>query len=162
MKKRLVTLVAVVMVLSVLIVPVQAGPPVEASGLWQYKPYILEQRMADGNTFLKTFEEGKWTGTLSGTSTEDGKVVIHRNGDWSFNAIVSFEGTVDGKSGTLEMSVVGKRPDGAPEWEGKWVILSGTGELATLRGQGTWWGPGAPEPETWGDIYYAGKVHFGP
>ena len=78
-------------------VPVQAGPPLEAYGLWQYKPYILEERIVGGNTFLKTFEEGLWTGTFAGTSTEDGKVVIHRNGDWSFNAIVSFEGEVEGK-----------------------------------------------------------------
>ena len=60
---------------------------------------------------------------------------------------------MEGKSGTLEMSVVGKRPEGATEWEGKWVILSGTEELATLRGQGTWWGPGASEFGVWGDIY---------
>jgi hypothetical protein len=162
MKTRFVTLAAVVMVLPLFLVPVQAGPPEGASGLWQYKPYILEAREAGGNTFLKTFEEGLWTGTFHGTSTEDGKVVIHRTGAWSFNAIVSFQGEVHGKSGTLEMSVVGKAPDGTSDWQGKWVILSGTGELATLRGQGTWWGPGAPEPETWGDIYYAGKIHFEP
>ena len=162
MKKKLAVLVAVVMVLSVLLMPVQAGPPVEASGLWQYTPYILEAREAGGNTFLTTFEEGLWTGTFQGVSTEDGRVVIHRSGAWSFNAIVSFDGEVDGKSGTLTMSVGGDRPFGVTDWEGRWVILSGTGELATLRGQGTWWGPGSPGPGELGDIYYAGKVHFEP
>lgn len=169
MKRRLATLVAAVMILSALVMPAQAGPPMNAEGLWQYVPYILDARMAGGTTFLTTYEEGVWTdisptlpGTFQGTSTEDGKVVIHRSGAWSFNAIVSFEGTVDGKEGTLEMSVGGDRPDGSADWEGRWVILSGTGELATLRGQGTWWGPGSPGPGESGDIYYAGRFHFEP
>ncbi len=89
-------------------------------------------------------------------------MVIHCNEAWSFNAIVSFDGTVNGKSGTLKMSVVGKRPDAFADWEGKSVILSGTGELANLRGRGTWWGPGAAEEGKWGDIYYDGNYHFEP
>ncbi len=34
--------------------------------------------------------------------------------------------------------------------------------VANLRGQGTWWGPGAPAPEVWGDIDYEGNYHFEP
>jgi hypothetical protein len=165
MRKMLLTLLTVLMIslLSTLSTPVSAGPPTDVGGLWQYQPFILGVREAGCNTFLTTFENGIWTGTFEGTSTEDGKVVIHCSGSWSFNAIVSFgEVTVDGKMGTLEMSVVGGRPDEVTDWEGKWVILSGTGDLATLRGQGTWWGPGASGPEEWGDIYYSGQIHFEP
>ena len=162
MKKKLLVLSILLALLLLLTIPALAGPPQNAEGLWQYQPFILEAKEAGCNTFLTTFENGLWTGTFEGTSTEDGKVVIHCNGAWSFNAIVSFEGSVAGKSGTLKMSVVGKRPDAFSEWEGKSVILSGTGELAQLRGQGTWWGPGAPAPEEWGDIYYEGKYHFEP
>ena len=105
-------------------------------------------------------------GSCSGVTRENCNFVpcpgefLLRN--WSFKAIVSFEGYVDDKYGTLKMSVVGTRPDGLADWQGKSVILSGTGELANLRGQGTWWGPGAPAPEVWGDIYYAGNYHFEP
>jgi len=149
--------------LAVLSVPVSAGPPENAEGLWQYQPFILGAQEAGCNTFLTTFENGMWTGTFEGTSTEDGKVVIHCSGAWSFNAIVSFsEVSVNGKEGTLTMSVVGDRPDVNTDWEGKWVILSGTDELGTLRGQGTWWGPGASAPGEWGDIYYSGEIHFEP
>jgi hypothetical protein len=165
MKKLLLPLLVIFTVSLVVALspPVQAGPPEEAEGLWQYQPFILDQKVAGCNTFLTTFENGVWSGTFEGTSTEDGKVVIHCSGAWSFNAIVTFDAvTVDGKSGTLEMSVVGKRPDGTSDWAGKWVILSGTGELANLHGQGTWWGPGAPAPGQWGDIYYGGQVHFAP
>ena len=162
MKKKLFITLLVLMVLSLVAIPAMAGPPEEAAGLWQYQPFILDVKQAGCNTFLTTFENGKWTGTFEGTSTEDGKVVIHCNGAWSFNAIVSFEGSVAGKSGTLKMSVVGTRPDGLADWQGKSVIISGTGELANLRGQGTWWGPGAPAPGVWGNINYDGNYHFEP
>ncbi len=162
-KMFLLTIMMIAVLLLALSAPVQAGPPEDAEGLWQYQPFILEVREAGCNTFVTTFENGIWTGTFDGTSTEDGQVVIHCSGAWSFKAIVTFhEVTVDGKSGTLEMSVVGGRPDATSDWEGKWVILGGTGEVSSLRGQGTWWGPGAQGVGTWGDIYYAGNVHFEP
>ena len=164
MSKRSLLRITVLMValLSTLLVPVHAGPPTTAGGLWQYKPTIVAVRHADGNTFLTTTEEGKWTGTFEGTSTEDGKVVIHSSGIRSFKGTVSLVGNVGDKSGTLEMSVVGTKPDASADWTGKWVILSGTDGLATLRGQGTWWGPGAPGPGQWGDIDYSGNIHFEP
>lgn len=164
MKKRLLILITVLMVvlLVTLSVPAYAGPSENAEGLWQYQPFIEEMRFAGGNIFLETFENGSWSGTFTGTSTEDGKVVIHSSGTWSFKGIVSFEGEVNGKSGKLTMRAVGSRPDAFTDWTGKWVILSGTDDLITLRGQGTWWGPGAPAPGEWGDIYYSGNVHFDP
>jgi len=68
-----------------------------------------------------------------------------------------FEGTVMGKEGTLVIQLVGWRylPE---DWYGQWLIISGTGELANLRGQGIWWGPGfgAEGP----DIFYSGQIHF--
>jgi hypothetical protein len=142
--------------------PALAGPPGTAGGLWQYRPVMLGGSMSGCNTFAQTFEDGLWTGTFDGISTEYGNVTIHCNGAWSFRSIVSFVGSVDGKEGTFEMSVVGSRPDGLADWEGKFVILSGTGELANLRGQGIWWGPGSPGPGLWGDIYYEGNYHFEP
>jgi len=167
MKKRaLMLLVTVLMValLSTLSVPVSAGPPENAEGLWQYIPSIENARVADGNTFLDTSEVGQWTGTFSGVSTEKGKVVRHSSGHVSFKGAVSFIGKVGDKSGTLEMLAVGSKPDLSSEWEGTWVIISGTGDLATLHGQGTWWGPGysSANPSKWGDIYYSGEIHFEP
>ena len=102
------------------------------------------------------------TGTFKGTSTEKGKVVIHCNGKWWFKATVFFEGSVDGKEGTLEMLAVGTRPGAGTEWVGKSTIIRGTGELANLRGQFEWWGLGAPAPKEWGYIFYEGNFHFKP
>jgi len=161
-RKRLSSLLILIIVLTVLALPVLAKGDKEPDGLWQYKPHLVNSRLAGGNTFLTTWEEGIWTGTFEGASREDGEVVIHRSGAWSFKATVTFESvTVEGKTGSLVMSVVGKRPDGTSDWAGKWTISCGTGDLAALRGHGTWWGPGAPAPEQWGDIWYEmGNLHF--
>lgn len=150
--------------LAVFSVPVSAGPPENAEGLWQYLPSATLIRVADGNTFLDITETGQWSGTFSGESTEEGTVVQHSSGLVSFKGKVSFVGDVGDKSGTLEMRVVGSKPDPGSEWEGTWVIISGTGDLSTLHGQGTWWGPGwsPANPTKWGDIYYSGEIHFEP
>jgi hypothetical protein len=163
MKKKLLVLSIVLALLFVLAIPALAGPPQTGSGLWLYIPALLDSRQAGCNTFLTTFEDAEWTETLVGQSTEEGKVTIHCNGKWSFKGSVSFEGEVAGKSGTLEMLAVGGRPDGTSEWDGKLVILGGTGELANLRGQGRFWGPGwLGDPTEPGVIYYELNYHFEP
>ena len=123
-----------------------------------YIPSIVDSRTAGGNTFLNTTEVATWTGDFEGTSTELGRVVIHSSGMWSFNARSSFQGSVNGKTGTLEMLLVGKRADENSLWAGQWNIISGTGELANLHGQGKWEGPGFPN----GGIDFWGKIHFEP
>lgn len=165
-RSRLLITVLMVALLSALSVSAHAGPPENAEGLWQYIPTIEGVRVADGNTFIYITEVSKWTGTFEGESMEVGTVVQHSAGFVSFEGIVSFVGSVGGKSGTLEMRVVGKKPDRLPgtEWDGKWTILNGTGGLATLRGHGTWRGPGwsPANPTEWGNIPYAGEIHFDP
>ena len=51
---------------------------------------------------------------------------------------------MDGKTGNLEMRINGWLPAGDPpnyeDYEGLWVITSGSGELAGLHGRGTWGG----------------------
>jgi hypothetical protein len=138
-------------------------PSTAVEGLLRYVPTILEVRIAGGNTFVITNEESIWEGAFVGTSTQTGnRVVIHASGQWFYTAISYFEGTVAGKSGSLVMSFVGSRPEATAEWTGEWVILRGTGELAHLRGQGIFWGPGSPGDGEWGDIFYAGTIHFDP
>jgi hypothetical protein len=128
-------------------------------------PSVVSMRVADGNTIYQTTEVGIWTGTFDGESREAGFVTIFDSGLCTFRATVSFlEVEVQGKSGTLEMRVAGTKSDALSDWQGKWAIVSGTGDLATLRGQGTWWGPGydPTNPTEFGEIHYAGRIHFEP
>ena len=70
---------------------------------------------------------------------------------------------MNGASGTMVMSVNGSKPTSLSEWQGRWVIVSGAGELETLRGQGNWWGLGwLGDPDVPGVISYDGQVHFTP
>jgi len=158
-------LMCIVALLSTLSVPVvHATPPTPASGTETYTPHITGMRFADGNTFLDVTSDDFWTGTFVGHSHSVYRAVIYSSGFWYGEGLTTFEYcTVAGKSGTLVMVMVGKKSAVYPFWwSGKWVILSGTGDLANLRGQGTWWGPGAPAPGVEGSVSYSGKIHFEP
>ena len=159
MKKILFILMAVFLIFSAS--PVYAGPPDVAEGVWKYYIYEEYYKIAGGTTFITTYDYGVLTGTFEGESTEVGTVVIHSNGKASFNALLTFTGEVNGKSGTFKMSVVGRAILGE-DWTGQWVILSGTGDLSNLRGEGTWYGPGAGGSFKWGTLYYDGNYHFEP
>lgn len=158
MRKAFLTLLTVVMFVSLIAIalPVNAGPPQHAEGIWQWTSSILETRDAGCNEFLTIEEDAVWTGTFDGTSREEGVVVVHCSGNkLSYNVIVNFEQvTVEGKSGTLVMSVNATRfiPSA---WLGRWVIIGGTGELENLRGQGTFQGKR-------GTADYEGDIHFEP
>jgi hypothetical protein len=167
MRKMLLTplIVCMVALLSLLFMPVHATKPIPASGIWTYTfpSTFIETREADGNTFIYADEDGLWhDGTFLGTSYDVFTVVVHPSGFWNVRGLSFFDGTVDGKEGSLVILFVGKKTGEPFLWSGQWVILSGTGELADLHGQGTWWGPGALEPWVPGDLEYSGQIHFKP
>ena len=158
MKRRSLLLITVLLValLAALSVPAHAGPPDNATGTWNYGLVEDYQYQVGCNIFWPMTDEGIFDGTFVGTETEVGMVVIHCNGKMSYKGNLSFEGTVAGSDwGTMEMRNVGTFNDQEMIWEGKWKILHGTGGLANLRGQGTWWGPP-------GSLQYAGNYHFEP
>lgn len=155
MKKMLLAPLVVCMValVSVLLMPaVHATPPTTAEGKWTYVPTIINERKADGNTFKYGEETATWSGTFVGTSYDVFVVVVHPSGLATCPyGLINFVGTVNGKEGTLVINFVGQKPGSI--WYGQWVIISGTGELANLRGQGTWWGPPLK-------MDYSGDIHF--
>ena len=164
MRERLAVAImtCITMNVSLLALPVvHPTPPEEGGGMLVYIPLIMDSREADGNMFFSTTETATWTGLLEGESYAECTVVVHSSGLWFYKAVATFEGEVDGKTGTLTLRFLGSRW-GTEDWEGKWVILSGTGELAGLKGQGTFWGVGSAGHGYPGDIYYAGKTHFEP
>jgi len=164
MRKTLLTslIVCMVALLSMLLMPAVHGtPPAPASGEWTYTPNIINEKWADGNLFRYGIEDSVWHGTFEGESDDVFTVVIHSSGFRYVEGLIYFTGTVPGltgESGTLVIHFVGKGtpPSVTPPpviWSGHWVILRGTGGLANLRGQGTWWGPPM-------NVDYSGKIHF--
>ena len=138
--------------------------PTPVSGSFDYTFQVTGDRLADGNYFLYATEWENWEGDFTGTSVAVFRVEMFRSGFWNVWLRSTFTGTVNGKSGTAVIQLLGKKPSGE-DWYGQWVVISGTGELANLRGRGTWWGPGyrsdtkAPGDP---DIYYSGQIHFKP
>ena len=160
MRKMLLTplIVCMVALLPTLWMPVvHATPPITASGTFDYEFEITGSREADGNLFIYATEWETWVGTFDGTAVAVFRVGMFSEGFWNVWLRSTFTGTVLGESGTMVIQLVGKKPEGQ-DWYGQWVILSGTGGLANLCGQGTWGGPGfgAVGP----DIWYEGQIHF--
>ena len=173
MKTRSLLLIAVLMValLPTLSIPAYAtGPHIAVEGTWDYQgePWF-DEKWADGNHFISFADCGTWTGGFEGDVCDAGDMVFHSSGSVFAHYTVWFSGEAWDQSidvslgaGTLEIGFVGKGLDEEVGMQGTWVILGGTGDLATLHGHGTWWGwgsdgvPGTPDP------FYSGQIHPAP
>ena len=148
-------------VLSVLLLPAGsalATPPTMSSGT--YHDWIVDVpsvRYADGHIFLTLTKHGVLTGSVEGEITETMYIV---EGD----KIATFKGiqicdpcTVNGRVGTYVARIEGTSKDGYDQ--GHYTYLSGTGDLANLRGQGTIDGTSGSDESTG---TYSGVYHFDP
>jgi Protein of unknown function (DUF3224) len=135
-----------------------ASPPASASGTFAYTSCIPNgTRSAGGNTTLDLTCAIAYSGTLSGTSTQSGPLLIHADGSTNFHGTETFTGTVNGVPGTLTFTVASVGD--ATSFQETVVIIGGTGALADLRGvlsaAGTVPGGGLPFGT------YSGQIHAG-
>jgi hypothetical protein len=138
--------VVLLVVVFVFAVPVFASPSTQASG---YAEVIMWSEDSEGNLVA----EVAWIGTFEGT-------VTHTFSDGRADR-VEFDGCIAeaNRCGILNMLIVRTKGDqSVPGFEGNWVILSGSGGLESLRGEGTFslssFDPlGGP---------YEGNIHFDP
>jgi uncharacterized surface protein with fasciclin (FAS1) repeats len=56
-----------------------------------------------------------------------------------YHGTVSFDGSVRGRQGTLEILFNGTTPGPPDQYSGTWEVTGGTGELANAHGSGTFW-----------------------
>ena len=130
--------------------------PIPVSGTWAWWADGFSFRFPGGNTIICATEHDTFAGTFAGVGEGPFTVTEHPTGFLTGRGRTVFTGTVDGKSGTLVIQWVGNTKNDLGWWWFMWVILSGTGELANLRGEGTAWGPGPA------GVDYSGKMHFVP
>lgn len=146
--RRTFLLVAVVTLAATMFVPATAAEPTttghslskQAEGTWSWVNTTWDQWKTTnkGGAYASGTEAGTWTGTFEGTAVETfGAQIFPDDTLWALIEI-AFEGTVEDRAGTLQIltTAVLRDPDGT--MHGRWTIISGTGELANLRGQGTW------------------------
>jgi hypothetical protein len=103
------------------------GPRV-VTGYWQ----------AGGNTFLTFTQEMTLSGGVTGSLTESARLELHPDGSGNDQARLTGTWTVDGKTGDVSviasLSIEPNRPTPAA---GHFIIVSATGGLAGLHGEGT-------------------------
>jgi hypothetical protein len=151
------------MIVCVLLLPsgiAQATPPSLASGT--YVTWIVDitvVREVGGNTFLTIIKEGNDFGTTMGHLTETENVVVGKHIN-TFHGVQTCDPcNVGGRLGTYVLRYEGTE-DQFGHHRGVYVILSGTGDLANLHGQGTFDGYTASDGTNSGT--YSGQFHFDP
>ncbi len=93
--------------------------------------------VADGNTIYSVTVTTKLTGTLTGIGVDYATLIAHADGSFNAQHLSTCTCALGGNSGTLTsiFNLKGSLVNGVAE--GQWTILSGTGGLTGLRGQGT-------------------------
>jgi hypothetical protein len=148
--RKLVAIPLVVVAMAMVAVPAVAAPSIDVEGEWTYVPDFWVVKEVGPNLFIEGTDVGTWTGSLEGTSEEEFVGVFHKD-NGNYQGVMEFTGSVLGVYGTMTIKTNGVLQDGS--WTGNWVIKHGTGDLAGVHGQGTFWGPPL-------DLDYEGRVHF--
>ena len=111
-----------------------ASPGAEASGTFITTATTIESVNEDKfNEIIDLSSTVTYTGTLEGTSTVQGTLVVHRDDSGTFRGVETFAGLVNGKPGTLTFELVGNN-NLYQAVQLTNTITSGTGELASLHG----------------------------
>ena len=148
-------LAVIVSALALLGSPAGATAPTEASGTIQETALVpTGMRTADGNLFISMSVFGTFSGTYAGDFVQELELIIHSDGSSNFHGTSVCVCTVAGVgSGTLVWRVIGT---GTPTTgAGTYTIVSGTGDLESARGQGTFTAAG-------GTAIYSGRQHYEP
>ena len=148
-KKTAILILCAVALISTLLIPTLMTEArwthqgrIPAWGTWVFYPEHKDLKFGDGYTFILGNETGDWTGTFEGTDYAIFFAEKNPEGDFVYlpYGVIFFEGEVYGKSGTLRINFGPAEKKGDPMlWSGPWEILSGTGELENLQGEGIWW-----------------------
>ena len=164
MNKSFTVIVCCIVLASVLSIPIAlAAQPTTMylTGHMDYTYSLVSDRIAGKNLIIETTEDTSWVvwrngdsadPVVLGTSTLDPcRIHIYFEDEASFppstpmrfrwyTGLHIYEDfTIDGKTGTVVIKLVGKAE---PTWEGTWMVVNSGSDLQGLTGQGTWAGPG--------------------
>jgi hypothetical protein len=117
-------------------VPATATPPTPVTSTFAVlTATTTETRTANGNTFITATRTATLSGTFTGTTADNIKVVMHSNGTTSVRGTGICVCTVEGRSGTFEYRFQGKGIF-PTSLSGNYTVRHGTGGLAGLHAQG--------------------------
>jgi hypothetical protein len=129
--------------------PAAAAPPVEVQSTYHVTlgPRTYEPSGTGNIQIVHQANVANATGTF--TSTPNGVIFLVRavvdfnTGQGTFQALATFNGSVGGQSGTALVNFNGSVTN-FYSYKGTWSVVSGTGGLATLHGQGDFVQSGGP------------------
>lgn len=107
-------------------------------------------KQAGPNTKVHATAQVEFSGDLVGTATEIYQAVTHPSGKVNLHGVGFFQGTVDGKTGSLQYVFRGNAAGGII------VIVHSSGDLAGMHGQIRYQALGGP------DYSYSGQVRQTP
>lgn len=132
-----------------------AGTLIPASGSFVEVSFVQSNvRGVGGITLFDFTATDTLSGTLSGTSVVQGSCVVRASSQGVCHALETFTGSVAGRSGTAIFRDVLFLDLATGASRGSFAVVGGTGNLATLRGYGTFEGRGTGP--------YTGEVSVGP
>jgi hypothetical protein len=145
----------------VVVQPASASTPTAAAGTFFFvaAPVPSDFRTAGGNTFVTLFfPAGVLTGDITGTFTEQLRVVTHSDSSQNVHGNATCTCAVAGRTGVLVFDNIAgtTNPSGVGNAH---FVLSGAGGLADLHGQGT--AIITPTPQGPFGVYTA-QYSFGP
>jgi hypothetical protein len=157
MKKIALALAALPALLpAVLLTSASASTIETANGSFTSSVGVTKTDHLGGNTIVYGPEVQHLTGAFDGTRVASGVMIIHADGSFEARDKGVFTGTVDGRSGTVEIDGTSKGVGSSGS--GQLVIGRGTAHLAGLHAQGTF----APmfTSFTTGVGTYSVQIHF--
>lgn len=119
--------------------PAAASTPIPVAGTFFFiaAPVTSDFRTADGNAFVTLFfPAGVVTGDITGSFSEQLHVVTHADGSQNVQGNATCTCAVGGRTGTLVFDNIAGTANASGVSEANFV-LSGSGGLAGLHGQGT-------------------------
>jgi hypothetical protein len=158
MKKITIALAALPALLPALVLTSASASTVEtANGSFTSSVGVTKLEHVGGNTIVYGPEVQHLTGAFVGTRVASGVMVIHADGSFEARDKGVFTGTVDGRSGTVEID--GTSRGVGSSGSGQLVIGAGSGDLAGLHAEGTF----APRftSLTTGVGTYSVQIHLG-
>ncbi len=141
MKLKIVVSLPLLLASAALLLPATFAQPTTASGTYTLTHSMLTSAITAGpNMIVTQINTFALTGIFQGTAVENVRGLISSTGFVAEQGTATFTGTSNGLSGTTTFVIVGQGTSSSIT--GHFTIISGTGDLANIRGQGTFQGTG--------------------
>jgi Protein of unknown function (DUF3224) len=112
---------------------------------WDENPYA---ELQGSKRLVRSSMNGTYEGDVSGDSSTEFLMAYSSDDLATYVGIERVEGSVDGRSGVFVMQIDGTFAEGVAKHTSKIIAGAGTGDLAGLRGQGTFEAPMGQTAET--------------